>query len=56
MAILAAPVTDRQWIGSVIGLDLVERGGVTIAGQSVGGVTSSDRLLRIRKYPPLPNY
>ena len=56
MVILAAPVTDRQWIGSVIGLDLVERGGVTFAGQSVGGITSSDRLLRIRKYPPLPNY
>ena len=30
MVILAAPVTDRQWIGSVIGLDLVERGGVTL--------------------------
>ena len=56
MVILAAPVTDRQWIGSVIGLDLVEGGGVTCAGQSVGGVTSSDRLLQIRKYPPLPNY
>ena len=56
MVILAAPVTDRQWIGSVIGLDLVEGGGVTFAGQSVGGVTSSDRLLQICKYPPLPNY
>ena len=56
MVILAAPVTDRQWIGSVIGLDLVERGGVTFAGQSVGGVTSSDHLLPIRKYPPLPNH
>ena len=57
MVILAAPVTDRQWIGSVIGLDLVERGGVTFAGQSVGGVTtSSDRLLRIRKNPLLTSY
>ena len=56
MVILAEPVTDKQWIGSVIGLDLVEGGRVTCAGQSVGGVTSSDRLLRIRKYPPLPNY
>ena len=56
MVILAAPVTDRQWIGSVIGLDLVEGGGVTCAGQSVGGVTSSDCLLQICKYPPLPNY
>ena len=56
MVILAAPVTNRQWIGSVNGLDLVEGGGVTCAGQSVGGVTSSDRLLQIRKYPPLPNY
>jgi hypothetical protein len=46
MVILAAPVTDRRWIGSVIGLDLVEGGGV-------GGVASNDRLLQIRKYPPL---
>jgi hypothetical protein len=56
MVILAAPVTDRRWIGSVIGLDLVEGGGITCAGRSVGGVASSDRLLQICKYPPLPNY
>jgi len=56
MVILAAPVTDRRWIGSVIGLDLVEGGGINCDGRSVEGVASSDRLLQIRKYPPLPNY
>jgi hypothetical protein len=40
MVILAAPVTNRRWIGSVIGLDLVEGGGITCAGRSVGGVAS----------------
>jgi hypothetical protein len=56
MVILAAPVTDRRWSGSVIGLDLVERVGITCAGRSVGGVASNNRLLQICKYPPLPNY
>jgi hypothetical protein len=56
MVILAAPVTDRRWIGSVIGLDLVEGSGITCAGRSVGSVASNNRLLQICKYPPLPNY
>ena len=37
MVILAAPVTDRQWLGSVIGLGLAcWRGGITCAGRSFG--------------------
>ena len=49
MVILAAPVTDIRWIGSVIGLDLVGEVELHVPA----GVVSSDRL---RKYHPLPNY
>ena len=52
MVILATPVTDIRWIGSVIGLDLVGE----VEFHMLAGVVSSDRLPQIRRYRPLPNY
>jgi hypothetical protein len=53
MVILAAPVTDRRWIGSVIGLDLVGEVELHVPA-GVDGISKS-HLRRIRKYQPRPN-
>jgi hypothetical protein len=54
MVILTAPVTDRRWIGSVIGLDLV--GEVELHVPAGVWCASSAHLRQIHKYLPLQNY
>jgi hypothetical protein len=53
MVILAAPVTNIQWIGSVIGLDLVGEVEILVPA-GVGGI-SKNHLLRSCKYQTHPN-
>jgi hypothetical protein len=50
---VAAPVTDRRWIGSGIGLDLVGEVELHVPA-GVDGI-SKNHLWRIRKYQPRPN-
>jgi hypothetical protein len=53
MVILAAPVTNIQWIGSVIGLDLVGEVEILVPA-GVGGI-SKNHLLQSCKYQTHPN-